>query len=115
MSNQKNTANTGKAAPKPLTKSELRQRIAEETGLSAKQVGQVLDSLGNTCGKELNRKGVGVFTVPGLVKIKKVIKPATKEKKMISPFTKLEITVKAKPARNVIKVRPLKGLKDSIA
>jgi hypothetical protein len=52
--------------------------------------------------------------VPGLLKLKVVRKPATKARRMISPFTKEPMTVKAKPARNVVKAVPLKGLKDLV-
>jgi nucleoid DNA-binding protein len=55
-----------------------------------------------------------VFTIPGLCKIVVQRKPATKERQGINPFTGEETTFKAKPARNVIKVRPLKNLKDMV-
>jgi hypothetical protein len=62
----------------------------------------------------MSKKGSGEFTIPDSgVKIRRMKKPATKARKMISPFTGQEITVKAKPARNVIKVTALKGLKES--
>ena len=56
----------------------------------------------------------GQFTVPGLCKITVLRKPATKERKGINPFTNEETTFAAKPARNVVKIRPLKGLKDMV-
>ena len=99
-------------AAKPLTKSEILNAIAENTALSRKQVSAVFDALATQMGNAVGKKGPGVFAVPGLVKIKVVHKPATKARKGINPFTKQETVFKAKPARKVIKVRPLKALKD---
>ena len=64
--------------------------------------------------KNLGRRGPGFFTVPGLMKIKVVRKPATKARKGINPFTREEMVFKAKPARNVVKVLALKNLKDMV-
>ena len=102
------------AAVKPLSKTEILNALAEETGLTKKEVSGVLDSLTALIGKNLGKGGPGVFNIPGLLKITKQTKPATKARKMISPFTKEEITVKAKPACSVVKVRPLKGLKEMV-
>lgn len=98
-------------SPKTLTKSEVLAHIAESTQLSRKQVASVFDALSNEIKAALGKKGPGVFAVPGLMKIVVVHKPATKKRKGINPFTKLEQVFQAKPARNVIKVRPLKALK----
>ena len=57
---------------------------------------------------------IGVFVVPGLMKLKVIHKPAVPEREGINPFTKMQQTFKAKPARNVVKVRPLKALKDMV-
>jgi nucleoid DNA-binding protein len=100
---------TSKKAP---SKSEIVTAIAENTELSRKQVNAVFAALAEQVGYAVGKKGPGVFAVPGLVKIKVVHKPATKARKGINPFTKQETMFKAKPARNVIKVRPLKALKD---
>lgn len=103
------------AAPKkPLTKSQILAELAESTDLTKKDVAAVLDSLGTLIGKSVGRRGPGVFNVPGLMKIKVVRKPATKARKGINPFTKEETVFKAKPARNVVKILPLKGLKDMV-
>ena len=99
-------------AAKAATKSEIFSNIAESTELSRKQVAAVFQSLSNEIGKSVGKKGTGIFTVPGLMKITVVQKPATKARKGINPFTKEEVMFKAKPARKVIKVRPLKALKD---
>ena len=99
-------------AAKAATKSEILTTIATATELSRKQVSSVFDALADLIGKNVGKKGPGVFAVPGLMKITVVNKPATKARKGINPFTKEEVMFKAKPARRVIKVRPLKALKD---
>ncbi len=103
-----------KAAAKPRTKSEIYKFIAEDTGLSKKQVTAVFDSLAALIKKDIGSRGPGVFTVPGLMKIVVQKKPATKARKGINPFTGEEMIFKAKPARKVVKVRPLKKLKEMV-
>ena len=100
------------AAGKPATKSETFASIAEATELSRKQVAAVFAALSDQVAKSVGKKGPGIFVVPGLMKITVITKPATKARKGINPFTKEEVMFKAKPARKVIKVRPLKALKD---
>ena len=100
-----------KASAKPASKSEVLASLASKTGLSRKQVASVLDGLGDTIGAALGKKGSGVFVIPGLCKIVRIHKPATPEREGINPFTKQPAIIKAKPARNVVKVRPLKKLK----
>ena len=97
---------------KPATKSEILSSIAEATQLSRKQVASVFDALSGQIQAAVGKKGPGVFALPGLVKITVIVKPATPQRKGINPFTKQEQVFKAKPARKVIKVRPLKALKD---
>ena len=99
-------------AKKPPSKSEIFTSIAEQTGLNRKQVAAVFTALGDQIGKSVGKRGTGQFTIPGLAKITVVRKPATKERTGINPFTKEQVVFKAKPARNVVKVRPLKALKD---
>jgi nucleoid DNA-binding protein len=99
-------------APKAATKSEILASIAGTTELSRKQVAAVFDALAGLVKGAVGKKGPGVFAVPGLMKIVVVQKPAVAAHKGINPFTKQEQMFKAKPARRVIKVRPLKGLKD---
>ncbi len=101
-----------KAAGKPPTKTEVYANIAEQTGLSKKDVGAVFDSLAEQIQKALGKGGPKTFTIHGLCKITVQHKPATKEREGINPFTKEPTIFKAKPARNVVKVRPLKNLKD---
>ena len=101
-------ATNGKAP----SKGEILSTAAEQTGLSRKQVAAVLESLAGQIKNALGKKGAGTFTVPGLMRINVINKPATKARKGINPFTKEEVMFKAKPARKVVKVRPLKNLKE---
>jgi nucleoid DNA-binding protein len=101
-------------AAKARTKSEIFGEIAENADLSKKQVACVFDGLAGLIKKDIGKRGPGVFTVPGLMKIKVVRKPATKARKGINPFTKEEMMFKAKPARNVVKVLALKNLKTMV-
>ncbi|MBN1509880.1 MAG: HU family DNA-binding protein, partial [Sedimentisphaerales bacterium] len=80
--------------------------------LSRKQVASVFDALSDLIKKNVGKKGPGVFVVPGLMKIVVIQKPAVKARMGINPFTKQEQMFKAKPARRVVKVRPMKALKD---
>ena len=99
---------------KPMTKTEIITALCEATELSKQQVSGLLDELGKLIGTNLKEDGPGVFSIPGMMKIKVVRKPATEERKGINPFTKEETTFKAKPAHNVVKILPLKGLKDMV-
>lgn len=101
-------------ATKAATKSEIYQKLSEKTELSRKDIGKVFDALGELIEQELGKKGPGIFTMPGLLKLKKIVKPATKARVGINPFTKQEMTFKAKPARNVVKALPLKSLKEMV-
>lgn len=96
------------------TKSEILSYISEETGLTKKECSTVLEALSNVIHQQLKSRGPGQAIIPGLLKIKRVKKPATKARKGINPFTGEETMFKAKPARNVIKIRPLKKLKEMV-
>ncbi len=96
----------------PRTKGQVFKEIAENTELPRKKVVEVFDVLGQMIEKDLGRSGPGVFNIAGLMKVQLQRKPATRARKGINPFTGEEMMFKAKPARNVVKVRPLKGLKD---
>ena len=69
---------------------------------------------GDLVAKELGKKGPGIFVLPGLLKLKVVRKPATKAKQGVNPFTKEPMTIKAKPARNVVRAVALKSLKELV-
>ncbi len=96
------------------SKTQILDAIATGTGLARKQVAAVLDSLGDVIEAHVKKNAVGEFVLPGLLKISTVRKPATKARKGINPFTKEEVMFKAKAASTVVKVRPLKGLKDMV-
>ncbi|MAD28148.1 MAG: DNA-binding protein [Woeseiaceae bacterium] len=107
--------NSIKIIPKQLTKSSIFSQIANETGLTKKDIAAVFDSLANIIKKNLSgRKAPGIFTLPGLVKIKVMKKAATKARKGTNPFNGKAMIIKAKPATKVIKVAALKRLKDMI-
>jgi nucleoid DNA-binding protein len=100
---------------KPPTKSEIYSTIADDTGLTKKDVAAVFESLSGQIKKNLGgRGGPGTFTVPGLLKMRVVKKAATKARKGINPFTGEEMMFKAKPASKTVKVAALKGLKDMV-
>lgn len=103
-----------KPAVKPATKTEIYAKIAEKTGLAKKDVASVFEAMSGLIESEIGKKGPGLFVIPSLLKIKVVHKPATKARPGFNPATKEPITIKAKPARKVIKVLPLKALKDLI-
>ena len=103
-----------KATAKPMTKSKIVSGIAGTTGLTKKQVGSVFEAMAGQIKKSLGRNGPGAYAVPGLMKVVVVRKPATKAHKGINRFTGEETMFKAKPARNVVKIRPLKNLKDMV-
>lgn len=99
----------------PMTKSVIIGEIAGNTELTKKQVSSVLDELAILIERHIRKRGPGQFTLPGLMKIEVKRKPATKERKGINPFTGEPTIFKAKPARNVVKIRPLKKVKDMVA
>lgn len=102
------------AAQKPMTKSEILNQLAEKCELTKKDVQAVFDAMGELIDQELSKKGPGVFSIPGLLKLKVVDKPATPARKGINPFTKEEQMFKAKPASRKVKATPLKALKDMV-
>ena len=102
--------NKGKA----MTKSAVVQQLSTETKLTKKQILDVFEKLTGLIKTQLGKKGPGAFTLPGLLKLKTVRKPATKARKGIHPITKLETVFKAKPARNTVRARALKNLNDLI-
>ena len=103
-----------KSPAKPMSKSEVVSGISDVTGLTKKQVNSVFEAMTGQIKKSLGRNGAGAYMVPGLMKVSVVRKPATKARKGINPFTGEETMFKAKPARNVVKIRPLKNLKDMV-
>jgi nucleoid DNA-binding protein len=102
------------AKDKPRTKSEVLTIISDHVGISKKEAAHVFEIMGEMIEKDLKKGNCGAFNVPGMMKVTVQRKPATKARKGINPFTGEETVFKAKPARNVVKVRPLKGLKDRV-
>lgn len=102
------------AVREPMTKSAMMEEIAGNTGLNRKQVSSVLNELSILIERHIKKGAVGQFTLPGLMKIQVNRKPATKARKGINPFTGEQTTFKAKPARNVVRIRPLKRVKDMV-
>ena len=103
---------TIKAIKEPMTKSALYTELADRTELKKKDIVSVFENLSDIINGHVKRNAAGVCTIPGLMKIKVVRKPATKARKGINPFTGEPTVFKAKPARNIVKVQPLKALKD---
>ena len=105
-----------KAKKKAMSKTELVGRIADATDLTKRDVNAVLDSLGEQISRSLGRRGPGMFTLPGLIKIEKKRVPARKARKGVpNPFKPGELMdIAAKPATTKVKVRPLKNLKDMV-
>ncbi len=106
-------ATTNKSEKKPTSKGEVISYIVDKTSLKRKDVIAVFDELTNLIRRDL-KSGPGVINLHGLMKIKVVRKPATPARKGINPFTKEEVQFKAKPARNVVKILPLKSLKEMV-
>jgi nucleoid DNA-binding protein len=100
--------------PSQLSKSALIESIVKVVGddFTKRNVKDVLEALAAIGHREL--KKTGVFVAPGLAKFVVVKKPATKERKGINPFTKEPAVFKAKPARKVVKARPVKAVKDAV-
>ncbi len=99
----------------PLTKTQILAHISETASLTKKQVVAVLDTLSSLIEASIKSKGPGAFTLPGVLKINVVKKPAKKARKGKNPFTGEEVMFKAKPAHNVVKIRALKKLKEMAA
>jgi nucleoid DNA-binding protein len=101
-------------AAKAATKTAVYQALSESTALSKKQIGVVFDALTAFIKSQLGKKGPGVFTVPGLLKIKRVEKKATPARQGKNPRTGEPMTIPAKPKRTVVKALALKGLKEMV-
>lgn len=112
-------ANRAAAKPKAITekqtKTEIVRIIAEDTGLTGKQVNDVFASMNGVIRRHMMRRGSGEVTIPDTgIKIRRVRKPATRARKGVNPFTGEEMTFKAKPARNSVRLSALKKLKDAL-
>lgn len=99
---------------KRMSKSQFVDTLAEKSGLDKKQATSALEMINAIVAQQLGKSGPGEVLIPGMLKLTVVDKPATSKHEGINPFTKEPMTFKARPARKVIKVRPLKALKDAI-
>jgi nucleoid DNA-binding protein len=101
--------------PSPLSKSALIESITklQTDGTSKRQVKAVVEALATIGHRELKKSGI--FLLPGFAKFVVIKKPATKERKGINPFTKEPTVFKAKPARKIVRARPVKAVKDAVA
>ncbi|WP_315831251.1 HU family DNA-binding protein [Bradyrhizobium prioriisuperbiae] len=95
-----------------LTKSQLIEQISTTTELAKKDVKGVLETLATVGYKELKKNGL--FVVPGFAKFVVIKKPATKARKGTNPFTGEPMTFKAKPARKIVRARPVKAAKEAV-
>lgn len=102
------------AAKKAMSKTEVLNELATATELSKKQVGAVLEALGDLIEKQLSKKGPEVFTVPGLMKLKVRVKKAQPAGMRKNPFTGEMKMSPAKPASRSIRVTAVKKLKDRV-
>lgn len=110
---KKKTTKKAAATDKPMTKSEVYKTVAEKTGLTRKQVVEVLDTTTEVMVKEVKKKGS--FNFIGLMKMTLVKKPAVRGGKLVrNPFTGEMVKQKPKPASKTVKVRPMKALKDQL-
>jgi nucleoid DNA-binding protein len=101
-------------ASKVRTKGEIYNAISGHVGMTRKHVVSVFTGLEALLSADLSKKGPGIVQIPGLMKVMVKRLPATKAREGINPFTKEKTIFKAKPARNVVKVRPMRGLKKMV-
>ena len=120
---KKTTKKSAKAAPqkklpaigKKQTKAQIITAIAEDTGLTKKEVSAVFGSLGDLITRHIKKRGSGEFAIPDTgVKIRRVKKPARKARMGRNPATGEAMKIAAKPASTAVRVTALKALKDTI-
>ncbi len=105
------------ALKEAMSKTQIIAQIAETTGLARKDVGAVFEALAGLIQRHIKKNAVGTFTMPGLLKIRTVKRPARRAQKGVpNPFRPGETRdIAARPASVVVKVQPLKKLKDMVA
>ena len=104
-----------KAISQKQTKVQILKDISEQTGLTLRQVKDVFTTAGHIAKCHLIKRGSGEFAIPEMaIKVVRKTKPATKARQGRNPLTGETIKIAAKPKREVIKVRPLKSLKEVI-
>jgi len=102
------------AVKKPMSKSAIIAELTQNTELNKKQVSSVLDELAILIERHIKKRAPGKFTLPGLMKIEVKKKPATKKREGRNPRTGEKMIIKAKPAHRVVRIKPLKRVKDMI-
>jgi nucleoid DNA-binding protein len=112
MSQKSFVPQAAKSVSQALMSDNLIQKIADQHSLSKKEVKGVIESLASVGYKELKKNGA--FLLPGFAKFVVIKKPATKERAGINPFTKEPTVFKARPARKIIRARPVKAAKDAV-
>lgn len=106
---------TAPAVNKKMTKTGILNELAQRTELSRKQVDSVLTELEGLIERHIKKRAVGEFTLPGLLKVRAVKRPATKKRMGRNPATGQEIVIPAKPATTRVRVTPLKRLKEMVS
>lgn len=104
----------GTTKARSATKSVIFQRMAEATKQPRKQVAAFFDALTSLIKQEVGKKGPGIFTLPALLKIKRVEKKATQDRMGINPQTREPMMIKGKPKRTVVRALALKALKEMV-
>ena len=94
-----------------LSKSQVFEALAEDSGMAESEVKKVLGSLERLIEASICEQGYGQFTLPGMMKVTTVRRPAIKARRGINPFTKEETWFKAKPASTGVRIRALKKMK----
>ena len=102
------------AVKKPMTKTEIINEVAQNAELTKKQVSSVFDEIAILIERHIKKRAVGQFTLPGLMKIEVKKKPAAKKREGRNPQTGEKMIIKAKPAHRVVRIKPLKKMKDMI-
>ncbi len=104
----------GSKSGKSATKNQILTHLAESTNLSKKEVEGVLQSLEGMIKQEVGKKGPGVFTLPGLLRLKRAEKAAQPAKMGRNPRTGEPMQIAAKPKKTVVRARVLKALQESV-
>ena len=97
---------------KGLTKSEFIATVAQKAGIEKKQANAVIVAMSEIVVDQLKKSGE--VTLPGLLKMRVRVRPATAEREGLHPITKQPTIFKAKPERRVVKAAPVKALKDAV-
>ncbi len=103
-----------KKANNCFTKQKLLQHLAKKTNLSKKNINLIFTELLDIIKEQMKKESSEKFILPGFFKLTIKNIEAKEEKLGINPFTKKEMTFKARPASRKLKIKLLKGLKDVI-